>query len=104
MQKIEKAFFDTGPLLHLYEIKSEAIAQIVKKKFISPEVDRELSKHKIRHKAIIKQLTSTSKDLAKSLQERYNLDLGEAESISLAKQENISLFFTDDLDARLLLI
>ena len=30
----------------------------------------------------------------------YNLDLGEAEAISLALQEKVDYFLTDDLDAR----
>ncbi len=37
---------------------------------------------------------------AGALSRKYGLDLGEAEAIVLAKREDISSFFTDDLDAR----
>ena len=48
----------------------------------------------------ITQLRPESKDKTKILTNEYNLDLGEAEAISLALQEKSDYFLTDDLGAR----
>lgn len=45
-------------------------------------------------------LSKDSKDISKVLSEKYSLGLGESQVIALAKQEDINLIFTDDLDAR----
>jgi len=101
MAKISKGVFDAGPIIHTYEINNQLILEIVKEKFISVEVEKELKKHKVQYKSIkIKELTGRNKDLAKFIYEKYYLELGEATSIALSKQERIKFFFTDDLDAR----
>ena len=49
----------------------------------------------------MKYLGPKSKDRSKLISEKYSLDLGEATSISLAKQEKINTFLTDDLSTRI---
>ena len=104
MVKIEKGVFDTGPFLHLHEIEALAVAEIVQLKYISQEVKEELEHYEIPLHSIKKILTPLLslqyKNIAKILTEQYELELGESTAIALAQQEKISLFFTDDLDAR----
>jgi len=45
-------------------------------------------------------LTGDSKNLVKRIVLAYELNIGEAAAIALARQEDVLLFFTDDLDAR----
>jgi predicted nucleic acid-binding protein len=104
MDKIEKAVFDTGPLLHLSEIQQLKVVEIVHKKYISYEIGKELTKYHAPLKNVnnltIGKLSADSKNRAKIIADRYDLDLGESTGISLAKQEKIALFLTDDLDTR----
>ncbi len=104
MAKLDKGVLDTGPCLHLYEIKSLNSLDILKTKVISAEVEQELYECSVPVENIknteIKQLLPLSKDIAKFITDYYSLQLGEATSIALAQQEKIKLFFTDDLDAR----
>lgn len=104
MAKISEAVFDAGPFIHLHEIKKINLVDLFKKILTTKEIVEECK----RIESIIKQLKNVeekellpqSKDLAKLLLEKYGLDLGEATGIALSKQENIKLFFTDDLDAK----
>ena len=108
MAKIEKAVSDSGPLIHLAQINSINLFSIVKKTYIPDEVFNETCAHdlpgsrQIKSSKIINvlQLDKTCKDLAKIISERYSLGIGESQSIALARQEGISLLFTDDLSAR----
>ena len=104
MAKLDKGVLDTGPCLHLHEIKSMDSLNILKIKVISAEVEKELYEWAVPVKGIknveIKQLLPFSKDIAKFITDYYSLQLGEATSIALAQQEKITLFFTDDLEAR----
>lgn len=103
---MDNAISNTGPILHLCEINYLKALRIVKNVFVPPEVWRELKRSKIGGKLektkFIKtaELGKRGKDLASLLVRKYALDLGEAEAIALAKESNIDLFFTDDLDAR----
>ena len=102
MEKIHKAVFDSGPLIHLHEIHSASLLSLIKKPCTTPEVKKETSPYlsvfpkNVRIIALEKQ----GKDFAKYLIEQFVLGIGETTAMSLAKQEKISLFFTDDLDAR----
>ncbi len=105
MDKIKNAVFNTGPFIHLKEINCLKLLNLFEKIIISNEVfeeyDSETKNEIKKHKNIfIINLNSKTKDLSKYLIEQYNIHLGEATSIALSKQENIKLFFTDDLDAR----
>jgi len=103
MARIETVF-DAGPFIHLQEIKQLALAAQFKKILTTPEILEECK----RIETVIKELknvqerrlTAGSKDLAKLLLEKYDLDLGEATGIALCKQEKIKFFFTDDLEAK----
>ncbi len=104
MAKIKRAVFDAGPFIHLEEIKKIELVRLFHEILTTKEI---LEECKYVYKSIIKfsniknkELEAKNKDFAKYLIEEYKLDLGEATGISLCKQENIKLFFTDDLDAK----
>ncbi|MBI5072502.1 hypothetical protein HZA99_01660 [Candidatus Woesearchaeota archaeon] len=104
MAKIGDAVFDTGPFLHLHEVHALSTLEVIQKKSITQEIKNELERysvplHKVKSLSI-KQLSLRYKNIAKILVEAYEIDLGEATAIALAQQERISLFFTDDLEAR----
>ena len=109
MERIERAVSNSGPLIHLTQIKSFNVLGIIKRIYIPQEVFDEVcsfglpGKKEVRESKLIKvkDLHPQSKDLAKLISERYSLGLGEAASLALAKQENIDLFLTDDLAARI---
>ncbi len=104
MAKIKRVVFDAGPFIHLEEIKKFELVNLFSEISTTKEI---LEECKNIYKLIIKfsnikkkELEAKNKDFAKYLIEEYNLDLGEATGISLCRQENIRLFFTDDLDAK----
>ncbi len=100
MTKIGRAVSNSGPLIHLNEVKSIKVLTVVKEILIPEEVYRE-TRIRIGKNIRLRQLSSEAKNYAKLIYERYFLDLGEAQALALAKQEGINLFFTDDSDARL---
>ena len=97
-----KAVSNTGPIIHLTEINLIRILTIFQNITIPEEVKKELIKNNVPIPKRIKitKLKPESKDKTKILTNEYNLDLGEAEAISLALQEKVDYFLTDDLDAR----
>ncbi len=101
MEKIENAVFDTGPLIHLAEINKLHLLEIVKEKLAPDAVIKEFRNHRVEHLDLLTPtLSFESKDYAKTLEKEHFLDIGESEAISLAKQEDIKYFFTDDWYAR----
>lgn len=98
-----KAVSNTGPILHLIEIDLIKALKIFKVIYIPDEVYEELKKKKI-NKLIknikVLKLNPKFKDTSKLFCEQHFIDLGESEAISLALQERIKLFLTDDLEAR----
>lgn len=104
MAKITDAVVDAGPFIHLHEIELMSLFGLFKRITTSGNILEEC--HKIRNEIKelknldIKKLTSTSKDFTKYLIQKYKIDMGEASGIALCRQENIELFFTDDLEAR----
>jgi predicted nucleic acid-binding protein len=104
MVKIKAAVFDTGPFIHLHEIEQyQQLKQFekIKTTFEVLEETRELKQILIKKKNVfVCQLEAKSKDMTKYFMQKYDLDLGEATCLSLCKQENLSLFFTDDFSAR----
>ena len=99
MARKDKAVSDAGPFIHLNQIS--LLNQFLNsfEIYTSEEVNSEIKKY-VRIRATILDLKSKYKDFARMLAEKYSLGLGESEAISLALQEKIRLFFTDDLDAR----
>jgi len=97
-----KVVFDTGPLIHLDEIKLVKCLELFKNIYIPNEVNEELKRNKtyITKKIKIINLEGKFKDFAKILFDKYSLDLGESQAIALTLQEKAEYFFTDDLDAR----
>ena len=101
-----KAVSNTGPILHLLEIDLTKALKIFKSIYIPNEVYEELSKKQLKDKLKkikkikVLKLNSKFKDTSKLFCEQNFIDLGEAEAISLALQEKIKLFLTDDLEAR----
>ena len=104
MARIKQAVFDAGPFIHLKEIKKidllSLFQRILTTEEILSECKRMLDQIKKLKNVEKKKLTGKSKDMAKYLAERYDLDLGEATGIALCNQELVQLFFTDDLEAR----
>lgn len=104
MGNLRNAVFDTGPFIHLHEINQLGVSDVVEEKYISSEVRQELGHWAVPLGMIknlaVKSLALENKDMAKAICGRYGLEVGEATSIALARQEKIRLFFTDDLEAR----
>lgn len=101
MAKIEAAVFDAGPLIHLQQIDSLKILGLFKKIVVSKQVYSELREDfPLPKNCSVAELNGKTKDLSKLITARYELDLGEASAMALAKQLGIKLFFTDDLNAR----
>ncbi|KAA0003327.1 MAG: hypothetical protein FE048_01815 [Thermoplasmata archaeon] len=96
------AVADAGPLIHLSEIKRLDALAIFNKIFVPPEVNREVRRLS---KGIpllrLQKLGIKEKNLAAWIAVRYELDIGEAEAITLCKTKKIKLLLTDDLDARI---
>ena len=96
-----KAVLDAGPLIHLREVDALHALEVVDECFTTPEIERELDP-KILDKvqARVEPLEGRSKDRARHISERHQIELGEATAISLAKQRDVKLVLTDDLEAR----
>ena len=110
MGKINVVVSNSGPLTHLAQVNSFGILNTLKNINITQEVFDEVclfnnlpGSEEVRKSKIIKvkYLGPKSKDRSKLISEKYSLDLGEATSISLAKQEKINTFLTDDLSTRI---
>ncbi len=97
-----KSVSDTGPYIHLTEIDQLQILRLFLPLGIGPEVENELRGRKLKKPKFATSIAPNpkAKELINILVLQYELDLGEAESIALVRQENARLFFTDDLDAR----
>lgn len=98
------AVSDTGPIIHLSEINAVKTFKIFRSVVIPPEVKDELQKNKIvipKH-IRVKSLGDRFKDYVSVFANQFELDLGEAEAISLTLQEKANYFLTDDLDARII--
>lgn len=100
MEKIRPAVFDTGPFIHLQEIQQLNLLDLFETIFTTREIIEEWNNSVPLSNISVRDLTSTSKDFAQYIIEKYKLHLGEATGISLCRQEKIVLFFTDDLDAK----
>jgi predicted nucleic acid-binding protein len=100
---VSKVVSNTGPLIHLEEIKLSRVLGIFKNIFIPEEVKNELEKYNIllSKKIKVMNLRGKFKDVAEILVNKFSLDLGESQAISLALQEKADYFLTDDLDARI---
>jgi len=97
------AVSDTGPIFHLSEISIVNSLNIFSKIVVPDEVIRELKNNRIEipKNIDLKLLKDEWKDLVKILTNQKDLDLGESCAISLALQEKINCFLTDDLEARI---
>ena len=97
-----KVVSNTGPILHLNEINFLKSLNIFSRIFIPEEVLVELRKNKVIIPKNVKLIIvkPNFKDTIKIMTNQYNLNLGEAEAISLCLQEKVEYFLTDDLDAR----
>ncbi|MBW3019581.1 hypothetical protein KY329_05350 [Candidatus Woesearchaeota archaeon] len=104
MARINVSVFDAGPFIHLHEIRKLNLTNLFKTILTTPDVFTECQRIQAELKKIknlsLKALLPKSKDFAKYLVERYDLDLGESTGLALCRQEHVKLFFTDDLEAR----
>lgn len=101
---VPRAVVNSGPIIHLSEVGCfEALACF---DLLIPEgVYREIDKKDAPGKGEIssfrmEKLSSGEKEFAALLVGKYEIGLGEAEAISMAKNRGIKLILVDDLDAR----
>ncbi|MCD4740016.1 hypothetical protein K8R43_02350 [archaeon] len=96
------AVADAGPLIPISEIDLLEAFKIFKQLIVPPEVEKEVkTKTKKIPKLEVQKLDKKEKNLSAWLAIKYELDLGEAEAITLCKTNRIKLFLTDDLAARI---
>lgn len=95
-----KSVSDSGPLMHLSELEMLELMKIFSPVAVPPEVKKECKKIRLPFFIRLIQLKQKSRDFSALLLLQYGIDLGEAESIALVRQDNVPLLFTDDLDAR----
>jgi predicted nucleic acid-binding protein len=99
--RIRSAVFDTGPVIHLGQVDSLKALGTIKRILVPEEVVRELRRNPaLPPNCSVTALSGKSKDLAKIIGDRYEVDPGESAAIALARQEGVRLLFTDDLEAR----
>ncbi|MBI2105807.1 hypothetical protein HYT56_03145 [Candidatus Woesearchaeota archaeon] len=90
---------DSGPLIHLNEIHSLQLFKIFSKIHITTIIKEEIKKYEIKLPSRFV-VDNINKDQILLISERYGIDLGESSTIWLCKSLNISIFLTDDLEAR----
>ncbi len=95
-----KAASDAGPIIHLNEIGCLDVLKLFDV-VIPLEVESEVQNIEIVFQVKTQRLTKKEKNRAAMLIRKYGIDLGESAAIALAEHSGIKLFFTDDLDARL---
>ena len=100
MARKDRAVSDAGPLIHLSQVSLLNQFLDTFDICVPEEVVSEIKNYMGRVKARKVDLEPKYKDFSRMLSEKYSLGLGESESIALALQEKIRLFFTDDMDAR----
>lgn len=101
MAGIRTAVLDTGPLIHLGQIDFLKVLRVFQGILLSEDVVRELGDTSyLQVNCKVVRLEGRAKDLSKLIMNQYALGAGESTSIALARQENVRLVFTDDLEAR----
>ncbi len=101
MGKIDRAVFDAGPFIHLLEIEGVSLFGLFNSIQTTEEIVNECKPKLLQFPNVtLTFLSGQSKDFAKYLIEQHSLDMGEATTLALCRQEKIKLFFTDDLEAR----
>jgi hypothetical protein len=101
---VGRAVVDSGPIIHLSEIglfKALSLFDLLIPEAVYGEVDRKDAPGKKEISSYNKEkLSAGEKEFAALLVEKYEIGLGEAEAISIAKKRGIKLILVDDLDAR----
>ena len=98
---IDEAVLDAGPIIHLNQIERLDVLEVIENKATTEEVKKEVGQEIVEKSGLnVLELSPESKDRAKHLSNKYNIELGESTTISLCDQEDIDLILTDDLDAR----
>ncbi len=90
-----KAVVDSGPFIHLKEIGAQKALSIFTV-LVPPAVTEEIQS--LSRTATVNHYFDNN--LVQILQNEFGLGLAESQCIALAKAGKISLFLTDDLDAR----
>ena len=91
---------DTGPIIHLHELDHLFLLKVFSKVLITHYIKEELLKHKIKILPKNIEIKTVNKDQVALINQRYDLDIAESSVIFLSKSLKISIFLTDDLDAR----
>ncbi|VVC00300.1 Uncharacterised protein [uncultured archaeon] len=89
-----KAVTDTGPIIHLREIGAEKALSAFRL-LAPPAVSLET-----KIPGSVKISRNFDRNIAQILQNEFGIGIAESQCIALAKSEKISIFLTDDLDAR----
>jgi len=95
-----KVCADTGPILHLHELKKISILNIFSTIFISSIVQDELKHHGLENLTKKVRLQQVNNNQVSLLSQKYGIDIGESSAIWLCKSLKISVLLTDDLAAR----
>ncbi len=91
---------DTGPILHLYEIKREDLFLIFDKIYVSNEVLEELKKYSIIKFPNNIKIEKVNVEQVALLVNKYLLGLGESSALWLCLSLKIPTLLTDDLEVR----
>lgn len=96
---------NTGPLLHLYEVNGINLLKLAGSILIPPQVREELilldSQLKLAEWILVESLKVPFASEATRWHQAHVLDLGEAQALGLARQQQADWFLTDDAAARL---
>ena len=97
-----EAVTDTGPVIHLTEVKAVKSFRVFSRAFVPLAVREEFEKlGALPDFLVAVNLSPREKQLAVLFSAKYKLGLGESEAIILAKRLK-AVFLTDDLQARIM--
>ncbi len=108
MARLDRAVFDAGPLIHFAQVGSPVAFALFRKILVPDAVWSEVANFELPGKRELEKaknvgvvrLSSSGKDFARLVSEKFGLEAGEAQALALARQEKVRFFFTDDLTAR----
>lgn len=99
-----RAVTDSGPIIHMAEIglfRALNCFDLIVPEAVYSEVDKKDAPGKAEISSLrMEKLSGKEKEFAAFIMSKYEIGLGEAETLSIAKNRGIKLVLVDDLDAR----